>query len=105
MPLTELTHKGEPFVWTKKREQCFQELKKRLTIAPILALPRALKGFLSTVMCHIKFWVCFNTKWESYCVCFQEVKATREELPYSRLGVSNYLCFEDMAALLVWGEM
>ena len=45
VPLTELTRKGEPFVWTEKREQGFQELKKRLTTAPILALPEGTEGF------------------------------------------------------------
>jgi len=39
MPLTQLTKKGEIFKWTKKCENSFQELKKRLTTSPILALP------------------------------------------------------------------
>ena len=45
VPLTELTRKKEPFVWTEKREQSFQELKKRLISAPILALPEGTEGF------------------------------------------------------------
>ena len=43
--MTELTRKKEPFVWTEKREQSFQELKKRLTTAPILTLPEGTEGF------------------------------------------------------------
>ena len=39
MPLTQLTKKGQPFVWTEKCEDSFQELKKRLTTSPVLALP------------------------------------------------------------------
>nr|KYP34208.1 Transposon Ty3-G Gag-Pol polyprotein [Cajanus cajan] len=39
MPLTQLTKKGQPFEWTEKCENSFQELKKRLTTAPVLALP------------------------------------------------------------------
>ena len=45
VPLTELTRKKEPFVWTEKREQSFQELKKRLISAPILVLPEGIDGF------------------------------------------------------------
>nr|KYP72694.1 Transposon Ty3-I Gag-Pol polyprotein [Cajanus cajan] len=39
MPLTQLTKKGQLFEWTEKCENSFQELKKRLTTAPVLALP------------------------------------------------------------------
>jgi len=39
MPLTQLTKKGQAFVWIEKCENSFQELKKRLTTSPVLALP------------------------------------------------------------------
>ncbi|OAY81215.1 Transposon Ty3-G Gag-Pol polyprotein [Ananas comosus] len=38
-PLTRLTHKGAKFLWNEACERSFQELKERLTTAPILALP------------------------------------------------------------------
>ena len=38
-PLTKLTRKNEKFVWNEKCEESFQELKKRLIIAPVLVLP------------------------------------------------------------------
>ena len=38
-PLTTLTRKGKKYEWTPKCEESFQELKKRLTSAPILVLP------------------------------------------------------------------
>ncbi|PRQ42385.1 putative nucleotidyltransferase, Ribonuclease H [Rosa chinensis] len=38
-PLTKLTRKGVRFVWSENCEQSFQELKSRLTSAPILSLP------------------------------------------------------------------
>ncbi|CAL2255737.1 unnamed protein product [Prunus armeniaca] len=38
-PLTRLTRKDITFEWTEECEQSFQELKKRLTTAPVLALP------------------------------------------------------------------
>ena len=28
VPMTQLTMKGEPFIWTPEREKCFQELKR-----------------------------------------------------------------------------
>ncbi|KAL5542761.1 hypothetical protein UlMin_010471 [Ulmus minor] len=38
-PLTALTKKDRKFEWSDKCEQSFQELKRRLTSAPILVLP------------------------------------------------------------------
>ncbi|XP_071921774.1 uncharacterized protein [Coffea arabica] len=40
-PLTDLTKKGGRFLWSDKCEDSFQELKRRLTMAPILALPNS----------------------------------------------------------------
>ena len=44
-PMTKLTRKNEPFVWTDECEASFQELKNRLTSAPILTLPTTGGGF------------------------------------------------------------
>ncbi|XP_073120800.1 uncharacterized protein [Henckelia pumila] len=38
-PITQLTQKNTPFVWTHECEASFVELKKRLTSAPILSIP------------------------------------------------------------------
>ncbi|CAL2228612.1 unnamed protein product [Prunus armeniaca] len=45
-PLTRLTRKDVKFKWTEECEQGFQELKKRLTTAPILALPDNSRNFV-----------------------------------------------------------
>ena len=37
--LTQITKKWQKFEWTKKCENSFQELKKRLLTSPVLALP------------------------------------------------------------------
>jgi len=37
--LTQLTRKDHPFTWTKQCERSFEELKRRLTNAPILTIP------------------------------------------------------------------
>ena len=44
--MTRLTRKGEPFVWNKEREGCFQELKRRLLTTPVLTLPKGEEGFV-----------------------------------------------------------
>nr|KYP69310.1 Transposon Ty3-G Gag-Pol polyprotein [Cajanus cajan] len=38
-PLTQLTRKEQPFIWTDACEQSFVELKRRLTTSPVLVLP------------------------------------------------------------------
>jgi hypothetical protein len=37
--MTELLQKNAPFMWNDACEKSFQELKKRITTTPILALP------------------------------------------------------------------
>ncbi|XP_074377105.1 uncharacterized protein LOC141718625 [Apium graveolens] len=44
--LTKLTRKNEKFIWTKKCEESFQELKKRLVSTPVLALPDETGNFV-----------------------------------------------------------
>ena len=44
-PLTLLLKKEKKFIWTPACEESFQELKKRLTSAPVLILPDIQKDF------------------------------------------------------------
>ena len=44
-PMTELLKKDNKFIWTEDCEASFQELKKRLTTAPVLMLPDIHKEF------------------------------------------------------------
>ena len=37
-PLTRLTKKEEPFLWSEACQQSFDELKRRLTSAPVLKM-------------------------------------------------------------------
>lgn len=57
--MTKLTWKNEKFVWSEKCERSFQELKNRLTSAPVLALPSGSGGFVIIVMPHIRNWAMF----------------------------------------------
>ena len=45
-PLTRLTKKEEPFLWSEACQQSFDELKRRLTSAPVLTLPSGQDGFV-----------------------------------------------------------
>jgi hypothetical protein len=44
-PLTSLLEKGKEFKWDEACQNCFEELKKRLTTVPILVMPDIHKGF------------------------------------------------------------
>jgi hypothetical protein len=44
-PLTTLLKKGKEFKWDEKCQASFEELKKRLTTAPVLIMPDIHKGF------------------------------------------------------------
>jgi len=46
LSLTQLTRKGQAYVWDAKYEKSFQELKKRLTSAPVLILPNPKESFV-----------------------------------------------------------
>ncbi|KAL5583391.1 hypothetical protein UlMin_015833 [Ulmus minor] len=46
LPLTQLMRKNVKFQWPEKHERSFQELKKRLITAPILALPDGNEGMV-----------------------------------------------------------
>jgi len=45
-PLTKLTCKEVKFIWSKECVESFQELKERLTSAPILTLALGTEGFV-----------------------------------------------------------
>ena len=49
-PLTKLARKEEKFVWSEACQQSFDELKQKLTSAPVLTLPSGHDGY--TVCCE-----------------------------------------------------
>jgi hypothetical protein len=49
--MTELLEKGKTFEWTPRREASFQELKKRLTMTPILTMSDMKKSF--SIYCDV----------------------------------------------------
>ncbi|WMV32427.1 hypothetical protein MTR67_025812 [Solanum verrucosum] len=54
--LTALTQKKAKFIWSKSCEKSFQELKDRLTSAPVLILPEGTDGFV--VYCDVSMCLC-----------------------------------------------
>ena len=44
-PLTSLLEKGKEFVWSHECQASFEELRRRLTTAPVLAMPDIHKSF------------------------------------------------------------
>ncbi|WVZ70351.1 hypothetical protein U9M48_019026 [Paspalum notatum var. saurae] len=80
-PMTPLLEKGVPFIWTKERQAAFDELKKRLTTAPVLTLPDLTKSF--TVYCDA-------SKEGLSCVLMQEGKVIAYALRQLRKHEVNY---------------
>jgi hypothetical protein len=52
--MTELLEKDKEFKWTSACESSFQELKKRLTTAPVLVMPDVRSHSLSIAMRQAK---------------------------------------------------
>jgi len=52
-PITQLNRKDQSFSWTEGCEKCFEEMKRRLTTAPVLAIPDTTKIF--EVYCYASY--------------------------------------------------
>ncbi|WVZ97730.1 hypothetical protein U9M48_043244 [Paspalum notatum var. saurae] len=80
-PMTSLLEKGAEFIWNKERQAAFDELKKRLTTAPVLTLPDLTKSF--TVYCDA-------SKEGLGCVLMQEGKVIAYASRQLRKHEANY---------------
>jgi len=80
-PLTQLTRKDQPFIWTDKCEESFQELKQRLTSAPVLVIPDVGKPF--EVYCNASHL-------GLGCVLMQEKKAVGYTFRQLKVHERNY---------------
>ncbi|XP_073267141.1 uncharacterized protein [Populus alba] len=54
-PLTQLTRKNKEWVWSEEHEKSFQELKRRLTTAPVLTLPSGTEELIKDYDCTIEY--------------------------------------------------
>jgi hypothetical protein len=60
--MTELLKKEKKFNWTESCEKSFQELKRRLTTAPVLTLPDIQRDFVVYCDASRKGWDVFLCK-------------------------------------------
>ncbi|XP_057760197.1 uncharacterized mitochondrial protein AtMg00860-like [Arachis stenosperma] len=74
LPMTKLTRKNAPFVWTLECEKSFQILKQQLTSAPVLILPKPYESF--EVYCDASLK-------GLGCVLIASTETARGELPNS----------------------
>ncbi|KAL0381937.1 UNVERIFIED_CONTAM: Retrovirus-related Pol polyprotein from transposon [Sesamum latifolium] len=75
-PLINLLKKNTPFNWNDRCAQSFVELKRRLTSAPILALPSGDGGYVVYTDASRQGLGCFDAAWEGYSLCFEATEAT-----------------------------
>jgi len=88
-PLTNLTRKVTKYEWTEQCEEAFQELKKGLTSALILALPTTDKDF-----------VVYSEEWVAACV-LQEGHAIAYALRKLKIHEQNYPTYDlELAAVV-----
>jgi ribonuclease HI len=80
-PMTELLRKDKKFVWSEACERSFQELKARLTSAPVLVLPDIQKSF--TIFCDA-------SRQGLGCVLMQEGKVVAYASRQLRTHEQNY---------------
>ncbi|MCI39274.1 RNA-directed DNA polymerase (Reverse transcriptase), partial [Trifolium medium] len=93
MPLTQLTRKNKAFVWDKNCEEIFQELKKRLTTAPVLMLPDAKEPFVV---------YCDASKMGLGCVLMQGGKVVAYALRQLKTHERNYPTHDLELAVVVF---
>ena len=82
--MTRLTRKEVKFVWDDSCERAFQELKRRLTSAPILIVPE--RGQRYTVYCDASnngLGVCYDVVREGCGLWFSTVEESRAKLPHA----------------------
>jgi len=76
-PLTKLTRKEVRSVWSKECEASFQELKERLTSAPVLALPSGTEGFVVYSDASKRgSGMCIDATRACDCLCIKTVKVS-----------------------------
>ena len=96
-PLTKLTRKEEKFVWLEACQQSFDELKWKLTSAPVLTLPSGQDGY--TMYCDA-------SRQGLGCVLMQHENVIAYASRQLKKHEQNYLTYDlDMGALFIWGSM
>ncbi|KAH0662286.1 hypothetical protein KY284_027217 [Solanum tuberosum] len=93
-PLTKLTQKIVKFQWSEACKKSFQELKKRLTTAPVLTLPEGMQGFVVYCDGSIVVLGCVLMQNDKMCSpitrAFSKANVVADTLNRTRLSSSSY---------------
>jgi hypothetical protein len=81
-PMTELLKKEKKFNWTESCERSFQELKRRLTTAPVLTLPGIQRDFVVYCDASRQGLGCVLMQDGKVVVCFPPAQTPRAELSH-----------------------
>ncbi|KAH0705892.1 hypothetical protein KY285_010419 [Solanum tuberosum] len=113
-PLTKLTQKTVKFQWSEAYEKNFQELKKRLTTAPVLTLPECKANVVADALSMLS--MCSTTHFEEdkkelakLCVPLVDKLQERimEEAHSSRYSIhlSSTKMYRDLTKVYWWSSM
>ncbi|KAH9744181.1 hypothetical protein KPL70_003578 [Citrus sinensis] len=87
MPLTQLTKKNVKFAWTPECEKSFEELKRRLVTAPMLAIPNSSEDFVIYDNASKN-----GIGWKSHC---KYIPDSSHVLDYKPLQLEGDLTYEE----------
>ncbi len=76
-PMNRLTRKGEKFTWTPVCQLSFDELKRKLTKAPILTISVPGENFIAS---RVGLGVCLDAEGQYHYLCVTTAEALREVL-------------------------
>ena len=100
MPLTRLTQKQVKFEWTKDCEKSFQELKKRLVTAPILAISSDTGEFIIYSDASHRGLGCVLIQNERV-IAYASRRLKQFEQNYPSRISSGGICFKDLETLFI----
>ena len=103
-PMTKLLRKNAPFIWSEECQKSFEELKHRLTTAPILTIPTGTGGFVVYSDASQQGLGCVlmqNGKVIAYASRQLRVHEIFLSCSRSRVGCCCF-CLKDLASLSLW---
>jgi hypothetical protein len=102
-PLTALTRKNAPYVWSDECEESFQELKQRLVSAPVLTLPMESVGYVVYTDASRKGLGCvLMQQGKVVAYASRQLKDHEKNYPTHDLELASGVCLEDLEALSLW---
>lgn len=91
-PLRKLNRKNTEFVWSPDCEQSFQEVKQKLTFAPILKYYDPNKE-----------WYCAHARWQTYWVCLKSTDDFKTEVGIGwKRGPGSTIWCPEIRPIYLW---